>query len=57
MVDPETRLEQVSYRLFHFDPTCAPAGRAAVTCFLPTGFVAQMAEGFRLRIQSVSGRR
>jgi len=35
-VDPETSLEQLSYRLFHIDPTCAPAGKTAVTCFLPT---------------------
>lgn len=35
-IDPETSLEQVSFRLFHYDPTCAPAGKAAVTCFLPT---------------------
>jgi phytoene dehydrogenase-like protein len=35
-VDPETTLEQVSFRVFHFDPTFAPAGKTAVTCFLPT---------------------
>jgi phytoene dehydrogenase-like protein len=35
-VDCETSLEQVSYRLFHYDPTCAPTGKTAVTCFLPT---------------------
>lgn len=35
-VDPETSLEQLSFRLFHFDSTCAPAGKTAVTCFLPT---------------------
>jgi phytoene dehydrogenase-like protein len=35
-VDPETSLEQISFRLFHYDPTCAPAGKTAVTCFLPT---------------------
>jgi phytoene dehydrogenase-like protein len=36
LVDPETSLNQVSYRIFHFDPTCAPPGKTAVTCFLPT---------------------
>jgi len=35
-VDPGTELPHVSYRLFHFDPTFAPAGKTAVTCFLPT---------------------
>ncbi len=36
MVDPETRLQHLSFRFFHFDPTFAPAGKTAVTCFLPT---------------------
>ena len=36
MVDPSTQLSQVSFRLFHFDPTFAPSGKTAVTCFLPT---------------------
>jgi phytoene dehydrogenase-like protein len=35
-VDPETRLSQLSFRVFHFDPTFAPKGKTAVTCFLPT---------------------
>jgi len=35
-VDPATELRQVSFRIFHFDPTFAPAGKTAVTCFLPT---------------------
>ena len=35
-VDPETALKQVSFRIFHFDPTFAPAGKTAVTCLLPT---------------------
>jgi phytoene dehydrogenase-like protein len=26
----------VSFRFFHFDPTFAPPGKTAVTCFLPT---------------------
>jgi phytoene dehydrogenase-like protein len=26
----------VSFRFFHFDPTFAPSGKTAVTCFLPT---------------------
>jgi phytoene dehydrogenase-like protein len=35
-VDPGTVLSQVSFRFFHFDPTFAPRGETAVTCFLPT---------------------
>jgi phytoene dehydrogenase-like protein len=35
-VDPDTELPKVSFRFFHFDPTFAPAGKTAVTCFLPT---------------------
>ena len=35
-VDPGTQLDQVSFRFFHFDPTFAPPGKTAVTCFLPT---------------------
>jgi phytoene dehydrogenase-like protein len=35
-VDPGTQLKQLSYRCFHFDPTFAPPGKTAVTCFLPT---------------------
>lgn len=35
-VDPHTQLKQISYRCFHFDPTFAPPGKVAVTCFLPT---------------------
>jgi phytoene dehydrogenase-like protein len=39
-VDPETSLDQLSARIFHFDPTFAPPGATAVTCFLPTRNVA-----------------
>lgn len=35
-LDPGTQLDQVSFRIFHFDPTFAPFGKTAVTCFLPT---------------------
>ncbi|UWU18648.1 NAD(P)/FAD-dependent oxidoreductase (plasmid) [Rhizobium sullae] len=35
-IDPQTALPDVSFRLFHFDPTFAPKGKTAVTCFLPT---------------------
>ena len=35
-LDPGTDLPQISLRFFHFDPTFAPAGKTAVTCFLPT---------------------
>ena len=34
--DPATPLNQLSFRIFHFDPTFAPPGKTAVTCFLPT---------------------
>jgi phytoene dehydrogenase-like protein len=35
-VDPGTLLRRISFRIFNFDPTFAPVGRTAVTCFLPT---------------------
>ncbi len=35
-VDPGTELKRVAFRFFHYDPTFAPAGKTAVTCFLPT---------------------
>lgn len=35
-LDPGTELSEVSFRFFHFDPTFAPSGKTAVTCFLPT---------------------
>jgi phytoene dehydrogenase-like protein len=35
-IDPKTLLPTASFRVFHFDPTFAPKGKAAVTCFLPT---------------------
>jgi phytoene dehydrogenase-like protein len=35
-VDPETRLPTLSFRTFKYDPTFAPPGKTAVTCFLPT---------------------
>jgi phytoene dehydrogenase-like protein len=44
-VDPKTALSEVSFRIFHFDPAFAPAGKTAVTCFLPTrnfGYWAQL---------------
>ena len=36
LVDPGTELNRASFRFFHFDPTFAPPGTTAVTCFLPT---------------------
>ncbi|MCC8400510.1 NAD(P)/FAD-dependent oxidoreductase [Paraburkholderia sp. MMS20-SJTN17] len=39
-VDPQTELRQIAFRLFHYDPTFAPAGKTAVTCVLPTRNVA-----------------
>jgi phytoene dehydrogenase-like protein len=35
-VDPETALTTVTFRTFHYDPTFAPRGKTAITCFLPT---------------------
>ncbi|WP_404713504.1 phytoene desaturase family protein [Sphingomonas sp. MMS24-J13] len=35
-VDPQTRLRTLSFRIFNYDPTFAPPGKTAVTCFLPT---------------------
>ncbi|QKT03004.1 NAD(P)/FAD-dependent oxidoreductase [Ectothiorhodospiraceae bacterium 2226] len=35
-VDPGTELREISFRVFHFDPTFAPPGKTAVSCFLPT---------------------
>jgi phytoene dehydrogenase-like protein len=36
MVDPGTELNYLGFRFFNFDPTFAPPGKTAVTCFLPT---------------------
>lgn len=36
VVDPGTELSSVNFRCFHFDPSFAPPGKTAVTCFLPT---------------------
>ena len=35
-VDPGTIHSQVSFRIFNYDPTFAPQGKTAITCFLPT---------------------
>jgi phytoene dehydrogenase-like protein len=35
-VDPQTTLSDLSFRIFHYDPTFAPPGKTAVTCFVPT---------------------
>ena len=35
-VDPGTELDHIAVRFFHYDPTFAPPGKTAVTCFLPT---------------------
>jgi phytoene dehydrogenase-like protein len=35
-VDPGTELSRLTFRFFHFDPSFAPSGKTAVTCFLPT---------------------
>jgi phytoene dehydrogenase-like protein len=35
-LDPATELSAINFRFFHFDPTFAPTGKTAVTCFLPT---------------------
>ncbi len=36
VVDPASTLDHLQFRVFHFDPTFAPPGKTAVTCFLPT---------------------
>ena len=35
-VDPGTQVEQLSFRIFNFDPTFAPPGCTAVTCLMST---------------------
>jgi phytoene dehydrogenase-like protein len=35
-IDPGSVLRGVEFRVFNFDPTFAPTGKTAVTCFLPT---------------------
>ena len=35
-VDPGTQAEHLSFRIFNFDPTFAPPGCTAVTCFMTT---------------------
>jgi phytoene dehydrogenase-like protein len=35
-IDPETELDALSFRIFNYDPTFAPKGKTAITCFLPT---------------------
>jgi phytoene dehydrogenase-like protein len=36
LVEPGTELSQLAFRFFHFDPSFAPPGKTAVTCFIPT---------------------
>lgn len=43
-VDPGTELDRIGFRFFHFDPTFAPAGKTAVTSFLPTANFAYWAD-------------
>jgi phytoene dehydrogenase-like protein len=35
-LDPQTTLDTLSIRIFNFDPSFAPPGKTAITCFLPT---------------------
>jgi phytoene dehydrogenase-like protein len=35
-VDPSTRADFLSFRIFNYDPTFAPPGKTAVVCFIPT---------------------
>ena len=35
-VDPGTQVENLSFRIFNFDPNFAPPGCTAITCFVPT---------------------
>ena len=46
-VDPKTRTERLTFRVFNFDPTFAPQGKTAVTCFIPTFNYAYWAELYR----------
>jgi phytoene dehydrogenase-like protein len=36
VVDPGTRQNVLSFRIFNYDPTLAPSGKTAVVCFLAT---------------------
>ena len=36
VIDPETREDFLSFRIFNFDPTFAPAGKTAIVCFITT---------------------
>lgn len=35
-IDPQTQAHELSFRVFHFDPSFAPPGKTPVTCFIPT---------------------
>ncbi|OGF64725.1 MAG: hypothetical protein A2Y62_14845 [Candidatus Fischerbacteria bacterium RBG_13_37_8] len=35
-IDPETRMNNLSFRIFNYDPTFAPPGKTAIVCFIPT---------------------
>lgn len=35
-IDPQTQLDLLSFRIFHFDPTFAPEHKTAVICFIAT---------------------
>jgi phytoene dehydrogenase-like protein len=35
-IDPTTTLDSATFRIFHFDPTFAPAGKTAITSFIAT---------------------
>ncbi|HTV07066.1 MAG TPA: NAD(P)/FAD-dependent oxidoreductase [Acidobacteriaceae bacterium] len=50
-VDPGTRLRNLAFRFFHFDPTFAPDGKTAVNAFLPTR---NFQHWLRLRQQDLS---
>ena len=36
VIDPKTHKHSLSFRIFNFDPTFAPAGKTAVVCFVTT---------------------
>jgi len=58
-VDPGTELSRVSFRIFNFDPTFAPAGKTAVTCFLPTrnfGYWVDLAQHDQAKYQAEKSR-
>ncbi len=58
-VDPETKVSEVGFRFFNYDPTFAPRGKTAITCILPTrnfAFWEQLRERDPARYQAEKNR-